>query len=46
VIAYGTTTITWDYRNRITRTVIGGATTTYAYDISNERIGRMVGVHT
>ena len=46
VTAYGTSTIAWNYRNRITRTVIGGATTTYTYDISNERIGRMVGVHT
>jgi RHS repeat-associated protein len=38
VTSYGTTTVTWDYRNRITRIVGNGATTTYAYDINNERI--------
>jgi hypothetical protein len=38
VTSYGTTTVTWDYRNRITRIVGNGATTSYAYDINNERI--------
>ena len=39
VTSYGTTTtVTWDYRNRITKIVGSGATTTYAYDINNERI--------
>jgi RHS repeat-associated protein len=38
VTSYGTTTVTWDYRNRITKIVGSGATTSYAYDINNERI--------
>ncbi|WP_334392929.1 SpvB/TcaC N-terminal domain-containing protein [Bradyrhizobium sp. AZCC 2262] len=38
VTSYGTTTVTWDWRNRITKIVGSGATTTYAYDINNERI--------
>jgi len=38
VTSYGTTTVTWDYRNRITKIVGSGATTTFTYDINNERI--------
>ena len=38
VTSYGTTTVTWDYRNRITKIVGNGATTSFAYDINNERI--------
>jgi RHS repeat-associated protein len=33
----------WDYRNRLTSTVNSGITTTYAYDINEQRVTKTVG---
>jgi len=31
-------TNTWDYRNRLTQTQLSGTTTSYLYDVNDERI--------
>jgi YD repeat-containing protein len=33
-----TSTYTWDTRNRMTQSVVAGTTTTYGYDINDERV--------
>jgi YD repeat-containing protein len=38
VTAYGTSTYTWDYRNRITQAGAGTATSTYGYDYAGNRV--------
>ena len=41
--AYNATKYTWDYRNRMTSTGNGSATTTYAYDHTFERVKKVSG---
>ncbi len=41
VTVNGQTAYTWDYRNRMTATGKGGATTTYAYDHTYERVKKV-----
>ncbi len=43
LIAYGTTTYAYDYRNRLTQAAIANATSTYAYDHEINRTRQTVG---
>ena len=36
----GGTSHSWDYQNRLTQSVVGGATTTYTYDHSGQRVSK------
>jgi hypothetical protein len=38
VTDYGNDTYSWNYRDRMTQSIVGGATSTYAYDHNNLRI--------
>ena len=33
-----TSSFAWDYVNRLTQSIVAGATTTYGYDVNNERV--------
>src|SRR5579862_5600395 len=35
---FGTTTYSWDYRDRLTQSANGSATSTYGYDQNNQRV--------
>ena len=43
VTAAGSSAFTYDYLNRITQSVVAGATTTYGYDVSGSRMYQTVG---
>ena len=42
----GGTSHSWDYQNRLTQSVVGGATTTYAYDNGGQRVSKSTGAIT
>jgi len=39
----GSSTFSWDYKNRLTQAVTQGSTTTYAYDDGLNRVSQAVG---
>ncbi len=41
--SYGSSTYSWDYRNRLTSVYVPSATTTYAYDHTTDRVKKTIG---
>src|SRR3989338_8370539 len=46
VTAYGSNTHSWNYRDRLTKSIVGGVNTFYGYDFNNDRVTKGNGTTT